>query len=143
VTVAYAAVADMTARYGVVEMRRVSVADGDVPETVLPARIERTLIDVSSLVDGYLSTRYRLPLDPVPDAIRRAVCVIARHDLWQGGERSPAEEMRKDRDAEIAWLGRLASGAVRLDGAAPAGGAGLGANARAADRQRLGLGVIP
>lgn len=46
------------------------------------ARIEEALSDAVGVVDSYLSTKYTLPLSPVPRLIRRLTCDIARYFLW-------------------------------------------------------------
>lgn len=113
----YASIADMTSRFGEAEMIRFSVAGGEIPDEILPARIEGALSDASHLIDSYLGRRYRTPIAaPTPELVR-AACVLARFDLAHGEDREPTEQMRLARKDVIAWLERLADGGAVLDGA--------------------------
>lgn len=130
----YASVEDMVKRFGESEMLRVSVADGMIPEEIVPARIEGALADASRLIDSYLRVRYRVPVSPVPDELIRAACVLARYDLATGGDRHPAEEMRLARKEVLAWLVSVSKGEASLEGVAPVSS---GAAARTSDRERV------
>jgi phage gp36-like protein len=134
----YASVADMIERFGAVEMSRVSVVDGPVPAQPAPARIEAMLRVATAIADSYLRARYAVPVAPVPPELARAVAAIARHDLWTGGDRVPADDVRYGHDQAIAYLKQLATGAASLDGAALASAAAApaGAAAIATDRPR-------
>lgn len=129
----YATVDAMVSRYGAGEMLSASVADGDLPDAIVPARIEEALGAASAFIDSHLRRRYAVPLAPIPAEITEAACVIARYALALGGDREPAEQMRLARKEQIAWLERLAAGTAVLDGAAPAVAAGGGA--RVQDRE--------
>lgn len=127
----YATVDDMKLRFGEVEMIRLSVADGDVPEAIVPGRIEGAIDDASKLINTYLRVRYATPVSPPPAELARAACVLARYDLANGGDREPTEQMRLARKEVLAWLDGLAKGDTSLEGAVPLG---TGSGARAADR---------
>lgn len=127
----YATVDDMKLRFGEVEMIRLSVAGGDVPEAIVPGRIEGAIADASTLIDTYLRVRYATPVSPPPTELVRAACVLARYDLAHGGDREPTEQMRLARKEVLAWLDGLAKGATSLEGAVPLG---TGSGARTADR---------
>lgn len=129
----YATVDDMIQRYGEVEMIRLSVADGDAPEAIVPGRIEGAIADASQLIDSYLRARYATPVVPAAPELVRATCLLARYDLAHGGEREPTEQMRLARKEVIAWLAQLAGGAASLEGAVALS---AGGGARAADRAR-------
>lgn len=127
----YATVDDMIQRFGEVEMIRSSVADGDVPEQIVPGRIEGALADASRLIDSYLRGRYATPVVPAPDELVRVACVLARYDLAHGGDREVIEQKRLARKADIAWLEALRDGEVSLEGAIALS---VGSGARASDR---------
>jgi phage gp36-like protein len=129
----YATAQNLIDSFGEVEMRRVSVVDGDVPETVLPERLEAKLDAATDIADSYLRGRYLVPLAPVPPSIVQAVCKIARYELASGGDRTPSDSMTRDRDAVIAWLKSLSTGVATLEGAAPVATA---SGARFSDRER-------
>lgn len=128
----YATVQDMVSRFGESEMIRLSVADGDIPEAVEPARVEQAIADASRLMDTYLRVRYATPVSPVADELTRAACTLARYDLSTGGDREPAEQMRLARKEVIAWLLALSKGEASLEGVAPIAS---GAGARVSDRE--------
>ncbi|GLK85690.1 DUF1320 domain-containing protein [Ancylobacter defluvii] len=127
----YATVANMIARYGEVEMIRFSVADGDIPDAVIPARIESALADASLRIDSRLRLRYATPVSPAPMELQRAACVLARFDLAHGGDREPTEQMRLACKEVLSWLDQLATGEASLEGVAPLA---TGSSARASDR---------
>lgn len=133
----YATVLDMTSRFGEVEMLRVSVADGTLPdegEAMPTGRIEQALSDASVLVDSYLRGRYAVPVVPPPAELVRATCVLARYDLAHGGDREPSEQMRLARKEVLTWLGLLGDGSVSLEGLVPISAS---SGARVADRPRV------
>lgn len=130
----YAALADMTARYGAAETTRLSVADGVIPDAPVAARIESAIEVATDTIDSYLRGRYVVPLAPVPLSIVEAACILARHALASGGDREPSEQMRLSRDATIAWLKSLGDGRASLEGVAPVSSA---AGARSSDRERV------
>lgn len=67
--------------------------------------------DAASLIDGYLATRYALPLASVPAIVRGLAADITRFHLWD--ERAP-EEVRRRYDDAIARLRDLASAKLDL-----------------------------
>ena len=131
----YATIADMISHYGEVEMRRVSVVDGEVPETVLPTRIERALRDASSLADTYLGSRIPVPVAVPPEALLLNVRAIARYYLWTGGDRTPSDDIKAAYAQALAWLKAVAEGLATIDGTPPAGAPT--SCARTSDRPRL------
>lgn len=84
-------------------------------------KLGRACDDAASLIDGYLLTRYTLPLVSVPSLVVAWAADIARFKLWD--DRAP-EEVRKRYEDALAQLKLLASGAMSLppgsDGAKPA-----------------------
>ena len=133
----YASVQDMVTRFGDVEMLRLSVADGSLPDAGAPLptlRIEQAIADASRLIETHLRVRYTVPVTPAPDDLVRAACVLARYDLATGGDREPSEQMRLARKEVLAWLTQLSRGEVSLEGAVLIS---AGAGARTGDRPRM------
>jgi phage gp36-like protein len=120
-------------------MIRLSAPGDTLPAAPFAPRIETALADASALIDSYLRRRYLVPLAPVPREILRACCVLARFDLAQGGDKTPTEEMRRERDAVLAWLQNVGEAEGRLD----AEEAGVASAARVQDRARLFAGGLP
>jgi phage gp36-like protein len=102
------------------EMLREAVAGGNFAEytpeeeaATLAAvyLIEQALRDADSEIDAYVSTRYRTPLNPVPEVVQRYACDLARYNLYDD---QVTEVIEKRRDATIRVLRDLASGKVSL-----------------------------
>jgi phage gp36-like protein len=67
--------------------------------------------DACNLIDGYLASRYTLPLSSVPDIVKAWACDIARFKLWD--ERAPAEVRTRFEDA-VGQLKDVAKGHLSL-----------------------------
>lgn len=65
----------------------------------------------ASLIDGYLSSRYALPLVSTPEIVKAWSLDIARFRLWD--ERAPTEVRRRYDDA-LAQLRDLSAGRLAL-----------------------------
>lgn len=113
---AYAAVSDMIQRFGEREVLNNSNPEGSVATVIDVARVNQVLGDASDLIDTYLNRRYAVPLATPPASIVNACCRIARFDLAQTGGTQPTEQILSDRRDAIAWLGKIASGSISLDG---------------------------
>lgn len=110
----YAKVDDMIARFGKVQMVRLSQPEDHAIEEPDAARIEMALTGASALIDSYISGRYRTPIiAPTADLVR-ACCIIARHDLADSERTSPSDEMIKAKDEVIRWLELVAKDIVHL-----------------------------
>ena len=83
--------------------------------------------DAASLIDGYLSTRYTLPLVSVPMIVKGWAGDITRFKLWD--DHAPEEVRRRYEDA-LAQLKLLAQGTIALppgsDGTPSAPGVAFG-----------------
>ena len=111
----YASQTDLTDRFGATELaQRTNRVDGLTIDTVVLAR---ALSDADAEIDGYLATRYSLPLLSVPPVLLRLAADIARYRLYDDGV--PATVLQRYQDA-VSLLKRLSSGDVQLAGATPA-----------------------
>jgi phage gp36-like protein len=83
--------------------------------------------DAASLIDGYLASRYSLPLASVPAMVKGWAGDILRFKLWD--DHAP-EEVRRRYDDALAQLKMLAQGLIALppgaDGQAQATGLAFG-----------------
>ena len=77
------------------------------------------LQDATSMIDGYLASRYALPLVEVPEALVANACAIARYKLL--GD-SVTENARTQYVDAVAWLRDVAAGRVTLQQVAPVPG---------------------
>lgn len=136
---AYTTVAALVARYGLVEMERLSTQEGQPYAGVVAARVEAEIAAAGDLIESYLRRRYALPLPaPVPPALEAACAAVVRYGLSFGSQVAPSEQTRLARKDAVAWLEALAEGRAVLDGAAPTGGGGgpASSGAMSSDRAR-------
>jgi phage gp36-like protein len=130
----YATLAQMTERYGRAVMvaltDREEVATGEIDEAV----VTRALDEAAAMIDGYLASRYALPLSATPPFLTDLAQAIA---IWKLHLSEPDPKITKDYDQALRALRDVASGALRIPGAAgvePAATGGSGA--RITDRDR-------
>lgn len=75
------------------------------------ALINRALADAGSEIDSYVSTRYSVPLTPVPSFINRTACDLARYYLYDD---QVTETIQKRRDGAIGVLRDISTGKSSL-----------------------------
>jgi len=120
----YATQADLTDRFGATELaQRTDRTNGTTIDTVV---LGRALADADSEIDGYLATRYTLPLASTPPVLNRLACDMARYRLYDDGV---PETVRVRYQDAVGLLKRMASGEVQLAGIAPVAVAGGSGNA--------------
>lgn len=128
----YATESDLVERFGFEELaQRTNRVDGLTIDTVV---LGRALADADAEIDGYLATRYTLPLVSTPAVLVRLAADLARYQLC--GDKVPDSVRQRYEDA-VSLLKRMASGDVQLAGitAIPAaGGSGNAVAARTAAR---------
>ncbi len=95
--------------------------------------IDRALANTDATIDGYLATKYRLPLAEVPPMVRDLAEVIAIYKLHTY---DPPAKIKDDHDAAIRQLRDIANGTIRLpiEGSEPADRNDSGV--RTSDRER-------
>lgn len=109
----YATQTDLTDRFGAVELAQLTDrASGQVIDTAV---LDRALADADAEIDSYLATRYALPLASTPVVLVRLAADMARYRLFDD---RVTESVRVRYQDAVSLLKRLASGEVRLDGAA-------------------------
>lgn len=127
----YATQADLEARYGAEEVLQLADRNGDgLADTGV---IEQALADAGAEIDGYLGSRYQLPLANAPQVINVYACDIARYRLYAS---AATEEVRNRYQDALKFLKLAAEGKVMIgpaaNGAAPlsAGGAEMQSGGR-------------
>lgn len=75
------------------------------------ALVNGALADADSEIDGYVATRYSVPLAPVPSIVKRLACDLARYHLYDD---QATETIQKRRDAAVAVLRDISAGKVSL-----------------------------
>lgn len=135
----YATVADMIARFGEVQIVRLS--NPEDRETTVPneEKVNVAITDATALINSYIRGRYLVPIENPPKDIVRAACVVARHDLADTERSSPTEEMTRGKAEVIKWLENIAKEIVHLDipMATVTGADSVGSGPRISDRERI------
>lgn len=109
----YATEADLSDRFGAVELAQLT--DRDAGLVIDTAVLGRALADADAEIDSYLAARYALPLATTPTVLVRLAADMARYRLYDD---RVTEAVRNRYQDAVSLLKRLASGEVRLDGAA-------------------------
>lgn len=120
----YATQADLVDRFGTEELaQRTNRVDGLTIDTVV---LGRALGDADAEIDGYLATRYSLPLASIPAVLVRLAADIARYRL---SDKGISDTVRQRYEDSVSLLKRMASGDVKLGGAAVVAAEGGSGNA--------------
>lgn len=104
----YATEADLEKRFGKRQldelklMHEVDVVEGEEPKPV--DVVDVALQDADEEINGYIGSRYTLPLANVPSNLKRIACDIARYRLYS---EQPLEHITKLYDNAIAFLKRV------------------------------------
>ncbi|HQU16628.1 MAG TPA: DUF1320 domain-containing protein [Gammaproteobacteria bacterium] len=112
---AYATIDDMIARFGSVELVRISTPADREMDGVVASVVTAALDDASALIDSYVRRRYQTPIDVAPREIIAACCNIARFNLATGDGKTASDEVRQRQKDAVAWLVDIAKGTVRLE----------------------------
>lgn len=125
----------MEARFGADEIGQLLDDNRDDSESSPEASsLTEAIADADATINGYLATRYTLPLSSVPDLVVGWAADIARFRLWD--EQAP-EEVRRRYDDALTQLRDLARGLISLPPGADgetAGVAGFASDGFASDR---------
>lgn len=123
----YATESDLVERFGFNELaQRTNRVDGLTIDIVV---LGRALLDADAEINGYLATRYTLPLVSIPTVLVRIAADLARYQLC--ADKVPDSVRQRYEDA-VSVLKRLAKGEVQLAGVAAVPAAGGSGNAVAA-----------
>lgn len=115
----YAAPTDMTNRYPNRDLVQLTNEDPTVT-TVNTAALQQALDDASAEIDGYLGSRFTLPLTDPPEVLSRVVTDIAMYRLQALRPLHDISDARQRYEDAIAMLTRVAAGELTL-GIAPDG----------------------
>lgn len=134
---------DLVDRFG--ELRLIQLTDRvNKPATTIDATtVSRHIGDASSMIDSYLTKRFRLPLPEVPAVLTKFAVDLAWYYLLGDSVGKDDAAAVAYRDAR-AWLQDVSKGLVSIEGAveglAPAGGGQIQTSApdRVFTREDLG-----
>lgn len=107
----YASQQNLIDRFG--EDQLIQLTDRTGTGSIDAAVVGRALADADAdaEINGYLSTRYTLPLSPVPEVLEKLACDIGRYQLFGNTEK----EIVKERyDNAVRFLKDVAAGKVTL-----------------------------
>lgn len=107
----YATQQDMVDRFAQTELVQLTNPDNPAATTVNATVLGQALADADAAIDGYLQSRYTLPLAVVPKVILRYACDIARYFLYDD---RATEQVEKRYNDAIKFLEQVAKGAITL-----------------------------
>ena len=107
----YCTEADLITRFGS-EITELADRDGD--NSADAGVIDNAISDASALIDGYLSSRYSVPVSPAPVLIVGLACDISRRKLFT--DRAP-EQVQRAFDSALSVLRDNANGRGNIDAA--------------------------
>jgi phage gp36-like protein len=110
---AYATTNDLTARYPNRDLVQLSNED-PTQMTVNDATLQQALSDASDEIDGYLESRFALPLTDPPAVLARLTCDIAMYRLQVLRPLHDLADARKRYEDAVELLIRVARGEVTL-----------------------------
>jgi len=111
--VAYATPTDLIARYPNRDLVQLSNED-PTQSTVNTAPLAQALNDASAEIDGYLESRFALPLTDPPQVLTRLTCDIAIYRLQTLRPLHDLADARKRYEDGVELLLRVARGEVTL-----------------------------
>lgn len=105
----YASQADMVERYG--EQELIQLTDRNNTGAIDATVLDRALADASAEIDGYLASRYQLPLTTIPTVLVRVCSDIARYHLHDDNIPDPVDTRYK---SAVDLLRQVSLGRVSL-----------------------------
>lgn len=105
----YATQQNLIDRFGETEILQLTDKDGD--EVIDAAVISQAIDDADAIIDGYLQSRYTLPLQSVPKNLVTYACDIARYRLYD--DRATEQVTTRYKDA-LAFLRSISKGDITL-----------------------------
>jgi phage gp36-like protein len=113
----YAQPSDMIARYSNRDL--VQLTNDDPTQTAVDQTVlQQALADAAAEIDGYLESRFTLPLTDPPAVLARLTCDVAMYRLQALRPLHDLAEARRRYDDAVALLMRVADGTLTL-GLAP------------------------
>lgn len=114
---AYITHADLTEQIS--ETQLIQLTDDEKLGVVNAERVSRAIASAEGEINGFLATRYRVPLaSPAPELVQSWAVTLTVYYLWRRRQRAP-EDVRLSYEQTIARLRDVAAGKLTL-GIAPA-----------------------
>lgn len=115
---AYSALADTQNQ--IEEAKLIQLTDDEGLGSVNEARVTRAIADADAEIDGYVGSRYVVPLSPVPDSIRRLSVELAIYNLYARRDKVPEHRVERYKGA-VKLLEQIALGKISLGPSDPDG----------------------
>lgn len=114
----YCTQADIEERFGQAELMQLTDRSG--AGVVDAAAVAAAIADATAEIDGYIATRYTLPLASVPPFLKRIAIAIALHELFVARRMGSTEDVRYRFTDARKLLEGIAAGKVSLGFPQPA-----------------------
>jgi len=102
------------------ESQLIQLTDDEGAGEVAESRVLKAIADADEEINGYVGSRYPVPLSPVPPVVRKLSVDIALYNLYARRDQCP--DARKDRYKNaIAFLNQIALGRPSLGVSDPDG----------------------
>lgn len=108
----YCTLANLTDRYGAQLLIEISDRGEAASDTIDEALITRAITDADALIDGYLATRYKLPLASIPAIVTDLSQSIA---IYRAHARVADEKITDDYKSALRILAQISAGVIKLD----------------------------
>jgi len=131
--VAYTSQSDLIDRYGVRMLELLTDRASPPAGAIDSAVVDAAIAGAGAMIDGYLASRYALPLASVPALIGEIAEAIA---IWKLHPAAPDPKIEADYRTAMKLLADIASGTVRLQVAGVASEETGSTGARLTDRER-------
>lgn len=96
----------------------IQLTDDEKVGAVNRNHVARAIEEASSTVNGYIQSRYTLPITPVPTLLKTLTLSITIYNLYLRRQRVP-EDVRKDYEIATKQLEGIAKGIISLGVEAP------------------------
>ena len=107
----YATQQDLVDRFGEPELIQLTDRADPPADAINATVVGKALADADAEINGYLSTRYTLPLSPVPTVLARMAADMARYYLY---EDRVTEQVKARYDTAVKFLSNVSKGMVTL-----------------------------
>lgn len=99
---------DLIDRFGEVEL--IELTDEHNVGEIEATKVNRSITDIDGTIDGYLTSRFQLPLSEIPPVLVKIACHLVRYDLYD----SPTADVEKRHDDSLQSLREIRDGKLSL-----------------------------
>lgn len=115
----YATVDTMLKKFGERELIQLTDTEAPYEDVINYEKLNAALAEANSEIDGYLASRYQLPLPAVPPFLEAIACNMARYHACTGAI-SENDPIKTRYDNAVKSLKEIAKGTIAIGGT-PAG----------------------